>query len=90
MPLLLMGGLTIIHRHVHVFDPTDLDLPGNNIPTGKQSRHPSHIFYTPCSGIWQSVWLESVPEVHIRQLDVTADMHGKGRSPSVQPLCQSC
>lgn len=24
-------------------------------PVGKQARNPSHIFYTPCTGIWQSV-----------------------------------
>ncbi|KAI0407549.1 family 2 glycosyl hydrolase [Xylaria palmicola] len=59
---------------VEVFDPTDA--PGYNIPIGKQTLNPSHIFYTPCSGIWQSVWLESVPVQHITQLDVAADMHG--------------
>ncbi|TGJ84718.1 hypothetical protein E0Z10_g4017 [Xylaria hypoxylon] len=59
---------------VDVFDPTDAD--GYMIPIGKQTLNPSHIFYTPCSGIWQSVWLESVPAQHITQLDVAADMHG--------------
>ncbi|KAI1812628.1 glycoside hydrolase family 2 protein [Poronia punctata] len=60
---------------VDVFDPTDAE--GYNIPIGKQTLQPSHIFYTPCSGIWQSVWLESVPAQHITQLDVAADMHGQ-------------
>ncbi|KAI1193986.1 family 2 glycosyl hydrolase [Nemania serpens] len=59
---------------VDVFDPTDAN--GYMIPVGKQTLDPSHIFYTPCSGIWQSVWLESVPAQHITQLDVAADMHG--------------
>ncbi|RWA07227.1 hypothetical protein EKO27_g7881 [Xylaria grammica] len=59
---------------VDVFDPTDAQ--GYMIPVGKQTLNPSHIFYTPCSGIWQSVWLESVPAQHITQLDVAADMHG--------------
>ncbi|KAI0973915.1 family 2 glycosyl hydrolase [Xylaria arbuscula] len=59
---------------VDVFDPTDA--AGYSIPIGKQTLNPSHIFYTPCSGIWQSVWLESVPALHITQLDVAADMHG--------------
>ncbi|KAI1160334.1 family 2 glycosyl hydrolase [Nemania serpens] len=59
---------------VDVFDPTDAN--GYMIPVGKQTLDPSHIFYTPCSGIWQSVWLESVPVQHITQLDVAADMHG--------------
>ncbi|KAI1118501.1 family 2 glycosyl hydrolase [Nemania sp. NC0429] len=59
---------------VDVFDPTDAN--GYMIPVGKQTLDPSHIFYTPCSGIWQTVWLESVPAQHITQLDVAADMHG--------------
>ncbi|KAJ8122248.1 hypothetical protein ONZ43_g1513 [Nemania bipapillata] len=59
---------------VDVFDPTDAN--GYMIPQGKQTLNPSHIFYTPCSGIWQSVWLESVPAKYITQLDIAADMHG--------------
>ncbi|GFP53028.1 putative beta-glucuronidase [Trichoderma asperellum] len=57
---------------VFVHDPTDLDV----IPIGKQTRNPSHIFYRSCSGIWQSVWLESVPVNHITALDVAAGMDG--------------
>ncbi|KAI3322374.1 glycoside hydrolase family 2 protein [Xylariaceae sp. AK1471] len=59
---------------VDVFDPTDAN--GYNIPIGKQTLNPSHIFYTPCSGIWQSVWLESVPTQHVTQLNIAADMNG--------------
>jgi beta-galactosidase/beta-glucuronidase len=36
------------------------------------------IWYTPCSGIWQTVWLETVPSEHVAKLDLTADMNGKG------------
>ncbi|KAK3397507.1 glycoside hydrolase [Sordaria brevicollis] len=62
---------------VTVVDPTDE--PGFYTPHGKQTRTPSHIFYTPCSGIWQSVWMESVPrESYVSDLDVVADMDGKG------------
>jgi hypothetical protein len=61
---------------VFVHDPTD---NGDYvIPIGKQTLNPSHIFYTPCSGIWQSVWIESAPANHVVQLDLTADMHGVG------------
>ncbi|KAF2475473.1 putative hydrolase [Lindgomyces ingoldianus] len=60
---------------VFVHDPTDMG--DVQIPIGKQTLHPSHIFYTPCSGIWQSVWLESAPSNHITQLDVSADMNGR-------------
>ncbi|KAK2765162.1 hypothetical protein FQN54_008861 [Arachnomyces sp. PD_36] len=55
---------------VFVHDPTDSD--GFVIPIGKQALNPSHIFYRPCSGIWQSVWLEQAPTNHITQLDVSA------------------
>ncbi|KAG5926363.1 hypothetical protein E4U42_003397 [Claviceps africana] len=57
---------------VYVLDPTDLDV----IPRGKQTRNPSHIFYRSCSGIWQTVWLESAPSNHITQLDVSAGRAG--------------
>ncbi|KAK0662848.1 hypothetical protein DIS24_g1767 [Lasiodiplodia hormozganensis] len=59
---------------VYVFDPTDS--PGYVIPRGKQTRSPSHIFYRPCSGIWQTVWLEPVPAQHITRLDVAAGADG--------------
>ena len=42
---------------------------------GKQRLHPTgkyaSLFYTPVSGIWKSVWLESVPENYIRGLRLT-------------------
>ncbi|KAL4807923.1 glycoside hydrolase superfamily [Aspergillus unguis] len=60
---------------VFVYDPTDT--AGTMNPVGKQTLNPSHIFYTPCSGIWQSVWLEAAPAQHISRLDLTADMDGK-------------
>lgn len=62
------------HRKVFVFDPTDL--AGYVIPIGKQTKNPEHIFYRPCSGIWQTVWLESAPATHITQLDVKAAADG--------------
>ncbi|KAF2278897.1 putative hydrolase [Westerdykella ornata] len=60
---------------VFVDDPTDKDMV--QIPIGKQTLSPSHIFYTPCSGIWQTVWIESAPSTYISNLQITADMHGK-------------
>ncbi|AEO65527.1 glycoside hydrolase family 2 protein [Thermothielavioides terrestris NRRL 8126] len=58
--------------HVFVFDPTD----DQSIPQGKQTKRLSHIFYTPCTGIWQTVWLETVPDNYITGVDIAADMHG--------------
>ncbi len=57
---------------VGVTDPTEGDQP-----RGKQSRKPEGIFYTSTSGIWQTVWLEPVPETCIDTLKVTPDMDAK-------------
>ena len=47
---------------VKVLDATDNDAQ----PRGKQVSHPSGIWYTAVSGIWQSVWLEPVSSSYIR------------------------
>ena len=57
---------------VAVTDPTEGDQP-----RGKQSRKPEGIFYTATSGIWQTVWLEAVPEVCIDRLKTTPDVDAK-------------
>lgn len=38
---------------------------------GKQKRKRGGIWYTAQSGIWQTVWLESVPNSYIRSLRIT-------------------
>ncbi|MDE6880732.1 MAG: glycoside hydrolase family 2 [Oscillospiraceae bacterium] len=38
---------------------------------GKQSLTPGGIWYTPQSGIWQTVWMESVPENYVEKLLIT-------------------
>ena len=43
----------------------------SQLPRGKQTLHPHGIWYTPQSGIWQTVWLESVPQNYIHSLRVT-------------------
>lgn len=45
-------------------------------PYGKQSRKPHGMWYTPVSGIWQSVWLEPVPEDYIAAVYLTPDENG--------------
>ena len=40
-------------------------------PWGKQSAKRGGMWYTPCSGIWQTVWLEPVPEHAIEHLHIT-------------------
>ncbi len=44
---------------------------------GKQVTKPGGIWYTPVSGIWQTVWLEEVPERHIVSAKITPSISGK-------------
>jgi len=55
---------------IAVWDPTDDGFQ----PTGKQVRDPRGIWYTPTTGIWQTVWIEPVPEVAIKELNMTPDI----------------
>ena len=55
---------------VKVWDPTD----DSYQPRGKQSNHPHGIWYTPVSGIWQTVWLEPVPQQYIETLRTVPDI----------------
>ena len=41
------------------------------LPYGKQTKNPGGMWYTPVSGIWQTVWLESVPKQYVRRISVT-------------------
>jgi len=51
---------------VEAKDPLDTQLP-----YGKQSGKRGGMWYTPTSGIWQTVWIESVPDEYIRSLRIT-------------------
>ena len=67
------------------FDITDALVEGENVLVvsvtdatsrsrhayGKQSFRPGGIWYTPQSGIWQTVWLESVAENYVEKLSIT-------------------
>ena len=46
------------------------DLKDQSFPYGKQTRSRGGMWYTPVSGIWQTVWMESVPETYIERLDI--------------------
>ena len=71
------------------FDVTDALIEGENTLTvtvtdnldhdlgwGKQRRDRGGMWYTPTSGIWQVVWLEGVPENHIKGIRLTPDLRG--------------
>lgn len=55
---------------VRVTDPTD----NGYQPRGKQVNRPGGIWYTPVTGIWQTVWLEPVNKDHISGLRITPDV----------------
>jgi beta-galactosidase/beta-glucuronidase len=55
---------------VSVWDPSD----AGQQERGKQVLKPYGIWYTPISGIWQTVWLEPVPEVSLDHLKITPDI----------------
>lgn len=57
---------------VVVVDPTEKFQVG-----GKQIRNPRGIWYTPTSGIWQTVWTETVPETYVTGIRTASDF---GRS----------
>ncbi|MEX2477156.1 MAG: sugar-binding domain-containing protein [Gracilimonas sp.] len=56
---------------VSVWDPTDEGFQ----PRGKQVRDPESIWYTPTTGIWQTVWLEPIPEVAIENLKMNPEIN---------------
>ena len=70
------------------FDVTDVITDGENTLTltvtdpsetgsqakGKQTSKRGNIWYTPQSGIWQTVWLEEVPENYIKSIKITPDI----------------
>ena len=44
-------------------------------PYGKQTYKRGGMWYTPVSGVWQTVWLESLPENHLKSLKITPDIN---------------
>tara|TARA_B100001123_G_scaffold35816_1_gene37090 strand:- start:6047 stop:7819 length:1773 start_codon:yes stop_codon:yes gene_type:complete len=74
------------------FDITDAIGPGDNVlvvralddlrsgvqPGGKQSKqlHSRGCHYTRTTGIWQTVWLEAVPEVNLHSVRIVPDLDG--------------
>lgn len=55
---------------VGVFDPTD----AGSQPIGKQLEKPNGIWYTPSTGIWQTVWLEPVPATYLADVKIAPDL----------------
>src|SRR5699024_1240309 len=58
---------------VSVWDPSSKGFQ----PRGKQSLNPHGIWYTASSGIWQTVWLEPVSQVAVKDLTMIPDIDNK-------------
>ena len=59
------------------------DLHDQAFPYGKQVMNRGGMWYTPVSGIWQTVWLESVPGTYIENLNI--ENHGASVTISTVP-----
>ncbi|MBP3330489.1 MAG: glycoside hydrolase family 2 [Clostridia bacterium] len=64
----LVDGENVLN--VSVFDPTDKGWQQR----GKQAIKQVGFWYTPTTGIWQTVWLEAVDEKHITSIKLTPDI----------------
>jgi PA14 domain/Chitobiase/beta-hexosaminidase C-terminal domain/Glycosyl hydrolases family 2, TIM barrel domain/Glycosyl hydrolases family 2, sugar binding domain/Glycosyl hydrolases family 2 len=53
-----------------VWDPTS----NGRQPRGKQVTNPGGIYYTPSTGLWQTVWLEPVNNSHISSFRMVPDI----------------
>ena len=56
---------------VEVIDDLNIELA-----YGKQRKDRGGMWYTPTSGIWQTVWCESVPLNYVKNIRVTPDLNG--------------
>jgi hypothetical protein len=55
---------------VSVWDPVNASFQ----PRGKQVKDPKGIWYTSVTGIWQTVWLETVSKIHVESLHIVPDI----------------
>ncbi|MBO4730886.1 MAG: glycoside hydrolase family 2, partial [Bacteroidaceae bacterium] len=72
---------------VAVYDPSSR----GGQPRGKQTTSPGSIWYTSCSGIWQTVWLEAVNASYIERYEVVPDAESgtvKVRVLANDPTCK--
>ncbi|QPH40901.1 glycoside hydrolase family 2 protein [Pedobacter endophyticus] len=67
-PFLKKSGTQVLT--VEVWDPTD----DGTQPRGKQVKNPKGIWYTPVTGIWQTVWIEGVNKAHVDHIKMTPDI----------------
>ena len=66
----------IVHGGENFLKVEAVDCLSLTYPYGKQSKKRGGMWYTPVSGIWQTVWLESVPETYIERIKITSGLTG--------------
>ena len=71
---------------VKVWDPTDKGYQ----PRGKQLSNPHGIWYTPVTGIWQTVWIEPVTKKHIADLRILPDIDRNVLSVDAKVIGRCC
>ena len=65
---------------VKVWDPTDKGFQ----PRGKQTSRPEGIWYTPVTGIWQTVWMEPVAEKFIKNVRSVSNIDNSSLNVEVE------
>lgn len=68
---------------VRVWDPSDKGFQ----PRGKQTSRPEGIWYTPVTGIWQTVWLEPVAAAHITAIKAIPNIDSNSLNVTVATSC---
>ena len=66
------------------------DTLDHTYPYGKQRKDRGGMWYTPVSGIWQTVWMEALPDTFIKSLKITPQLNSVNIEIDVErPLAQS-
>ncbi len=68
---------------VRVWDPSDKGYQ----PRGKQVANPEGIWYTPVTGIWQTVWLEPVEPAHVTSVKAIPNIDNGTLAVTVGATC---
>ena len=71
---------------VRVWDPTDKGFQ----PIGKQTHNPRGIWYTPVTGIWQTVWLEPVAANHVTAIKAIPNIDHNAINVTVSTSATCC
>lgn len=67
----------VIHREgINKIQVKVVDTLSTEYPYGKQTKKRGGMWYTPVSGIWQTVWLENVCDNYIESIKITPNLKG--------------